>query len=80
MKIHVGNLSMDTKNADLQQAFEEYGAVTSVNVIEDKVTKKPKGFAFVEMTSGEEAAKAISGLNEQTLQGNAITVSEARSK
>ena len=80
MKIHVGNLSMDTKNADLQQAFEEYGAVTSVNVIEDKETKKPRGFAFVEMTSGEEAAKAISGLNEQTLQGNAITVSEARSK
>ena len=77
MKIHVGNLSTDTKTTDLQQAFEKFGAVTRVEVVEDKETKKPKGFAFVEMSSGDEGAKAIAGLHEQQLLGKAITVKEA---
>ena len=78
MKIHVGNLSTDTKTADLKQAFEKYGAVTGVEVVEDKETKKPRGFAFVQMPSNDEGIKAIAGMHEQELHGNAITVTEAR--
>ena len=78
MKIHIGNLSTDTKTADLQQAFEKYGAVTRVEVVEDKETKKPNGFAYVEMSSGDEGTKAIASMHEQKLHGNAITVKEAR--
>jgi cold-inducible RNA-binding protein len=80
MKIHVGNLSSDTKSEDLQTAFEAFGAVAAVNVITDKHTGEPRGFAFVEMSSSEEGNKAIAGLNEQDMNGNAIKVSEARSK
>jgi RNA recognition motif-containing protein len=80
MKIHVGNLSPDTTMEDLQKAFEMYGAVTRVNVVADRQSGKPKGFAFVEMSSSDEGAKAIAGMHEQDLQGNAITVAEARKK
>ena len=80
MKIHVGNLSPDTKSEDLQKAFEAFGAVVAVNVITDKHTGEPRGFAFVEMSSSEEGNKAVAGLNEQDMHGNAIKVSEARSK
>jgi len=80
MKIHVGNLSPDTKSDDLQKAFEAFGAVTAVNVIEDKITGKPRGFAFIEMATSEDGAKAIAGLHEQDMNGNAILVSEARKK
>ena len=80
MKIHVGNLSADTKSEDLQTAFEAFGAVTAVNVITDKHTGEPRGFAFVEMSTSEDGNKAIAGLNEQDMNGNAIKVSEARSK
>jgi RNA recognition motif-containing protein len=80
MKIYVGNLSPDTKQEDLQKAFETYGEVTAVNVIADRETGRPRGFAFVEMPSSDEGAKAIAGMHEQELQGNALTVAEAHKK
>jgi RNA recognition motif-containing protein len=80
MKIHVGNLSPDTKTEDLQKAFEAFGAVTRVNVVEDKETHKPRGFAFIEMTSDEAANKAITDMHEKEMNGNTITVREARTK
>lgn len=78
MKIHVGNLSADTKQEDLKTAFETYGAVTNVSVAADKETGKPRGYAFVEMSSEEEGTKAIAGMHEKEMHGKAITVSEAR--
>jgi len=80
MKIHVGNLSPQTNTADLQKAFETFGAVTRVNVVEDKETGKPRGFAFIEMTSDEAANKAITDMHEKDMHGNAITVRAARTK
>ena len=78
MKIHVGNLSSETKQEDLQKAFETYGPVSGVNVIADKVTGEPRGFAFVEMSSSEDAAKAIAGMDNKELHGHSIRVQEAR--
>ena len=80
MKLHVGNLSAETKKEDLQTAFATYGAVTNVSVASDKDTGKPRGFAFVEMASSDEGTKAIAGLHGKEMQGKAITVSEARKK
>jgi len=80
MKIHVGNLSPDTKAEDLKKAFATYGEVTRVNVVEDKETGKPRGFAFIEMTSSDDAGKAITGLHDKDMHGNTVTVREARSK
>ena len=78
MKIYVGNLSHDSTEDDLRAAFEPFGAVDSVTVITDKVTRAPRGFAFVEMPSGAEAQAAIRGLNGKELRGRSLTVSEAR--
>jgi len=80
MTLYVGNLSPDTDKEELQKAFEAYGTVTRVNVIADRETGKPRGFAFVEMSSTDEGTKAIAGLHEQELQGHTITVAEARKK
>ena len=80
MKIHVGNLAPETKTEDLQKAFEKFGTVTRVNVVQDKETGEPRGFAFVEMSSSDEGTKAIAGMHEQDLGGKAITVQEARKK
>lgn len=78
MKIYVGNMSFDTTEDQLRQAFENYGEVTDVKVITDRDTGRPRGFAFVEMASNDEANAAIQGLNNQDLQGRALNVSEAR--
>jgi len=78
MKIYVGNLSFDTTKEDLQKLFEGHGKVTDVNVIEDQYTGKPRGFAFVEMATREEASAAIQALNEKNLNGRPLTVNEAR--
>jgi cold-inducible RNA-binding protein len=78
MKIYVGNLSFDTTKEDLQKLFEGHGKVTGVDVIEDQYTGKPRGFAFVEMATREEAQAAISALNEQNHNGRPLTVNEAR--
>jgi len=78
MKIYVGNLSFDTTKEDLQKLFEGHGKVTGVDVIEDQYTGKPRGFAFVEMATREEATAAIQALNEQNHNGRPLTVNEAR--
>ncbi len=78
MNIYVGNLSYDVTEADLRQAFESFGSVTSVSLITDKFSGRSKGFGFVEMPAKEEARTAISQLNGHDLKGRAITVNEAR--
>ncbi len=76
--IYVGNLSYQATDDDLRQAFEEYGAVESVNIIMDRETGRSRGFAFVEMANEEEAKKAIEELNQQEIAGRSVTVNEAR--
>jgi cold-inducible RNA-binding protein len=78
MKIYVGNLSYEVTEEDLRQEFEAFGEVTSVSVITDKYSGRPKGFAFVEMATKSEAEAAISGLNGKTLKERTIMVNEAR--
>jgi len=78
MNIYIGNMSYDTTEDQLRQAFEAFGEVTSVKIITDRDSGQPKGFGFVEMTSNDEAAAAISGLNGQDLNGRALNVNEAK--
>jgi RNA recognition motif-containing protein len=78
MNIYVGNLSSDTAEEDLRQAFESFGQVSTVNIIKDKFSGEPRGFGFVEMNSKEEATAAISGLNGKELNGKTLNVNEAR--
>jgi RNA recognition motif-containing protein len=77
-KLFVGNLSFDTTENDLQDAFAAYGTVTEANLMMDRATNRPRGFAFVTMATDEEAQKAISNLNGRELSGRAITVNIAR--
>jgi cold-inducible RNA-binding protein len=78
MKIYIGNLSYEVTEEDLRQEFEAFGEVTSVSVITDKYSGRPKGFAFVEMATKSEAEAAITGLNGKTLKERTIMVNEAR--
>ncbi len=78
MNIYIGNMSYETTEEDLRQAFEQYGEVSSVNIITDKYTGDPRGFAFVEMPSDDDANKAIEALNRQEIGGRTLNVSEAR--
>lgn len=78
MNIYIGNLSFDTTEDQLRQAFEGFGEVSTVNIISDKYTGKPKGFAFVEMAGKDESNAAISGLNGHELNGRAMNVNEAK--
>ncbi len=78
MNIYIGNMSFDTTEDQLRQAFESYGEVSTVKVIMDRDSGQPKGFAFVEMSVKEEAAAAISGLNGQDLNGRDLNVNEAK--
>ena len=77
MNIFVAKLNFDTREPELQDAFEEYGDVDSVKIIMDKFTGKSKGFGFVEMPNDEEAENAINGLNDQELDGRTIVVKKA---
>lgn len=77
-KIFVGNLSFDTRDAELNAAFAQYGNVTEASVILDRDTQRSRGFGFVEMPDSGEANAAINGLNGQDLQGRQLTVNEAR--
>lgn len=77
-KLYVGNLSFDTTEVDLQDAFAEAGTVTEVALMQDKFTGRSRGFAFVTMASADEAQKAISIFHGKTVQGRALTVNEAR--
>jgi RNA recognition motif-containing protein len=78
MNIYAGNLSRDVSEADLREAFEAFGEVTSASIIKDKYTGDARGFGFVEMPNKAEGEKAISGLNGKELKGRTITVNEAR--
>jgi RNA recognition motif-containing protein len=78
MKLYVGNLSYDTTEDTLRQAFAAHGEVSSVNIITDKFSGKSRGFGFVEMGSKEEAMAAMNELNGQDLDGNTLNVNEAR--
>jgi RNA recognition motif-containing protein len=71
-------LSYDTQEGDIQTRFEEAGTVKTCDMIMDKFTNKSKGFAFVEMGSEEEAAKAISMFDNQDMDGRTLKVNEAR--
>ena len=77
-KLYVGNLSYNVRDDDLQQAFAQYGTVSSAKVMMDRDTGRSKGFGFVEMGSDAEAQAAINGMNGQALDGRAIVVNEAR--
>jgi RNA recognition motif-containing protein len=78
MNIYVGNLSLETTEPELLNAFEKYGEVTKVNIVMGKVDGKPKGFGFVDMSSDEHSQAAIAGLNGKDLGGRALNVNEAR--
>ena len=77
-KLYVGNLAYSVRDDSLQQAFSEFGTVTSAKVMMDRETGRSKGFGFVEMGSDAEAQAAINGMNGQALEGRAIVVNEAR--
>ncbi len=77
-KLYVGNMSFDTTESELREAFAAFGNVTSCNVIMDRMTDRPRGFAFVEMASADEATQAINGLNGKDLGGRALVVNEAK--
>ena len=77
-KLYVGNLPYSVRDGDLEQAFGEFGAVTSAKVMMERDTGRSKGFGFVEMGSDAEAQAAINGMNGQPLGGRSIVVNEAR--
>ena len=77
-RLFVGNLSFDTTENDLQDAFAAFGSVTEANLMIDRTTNRSRGFAFVTMSTNEEAQKAIDAMNGKDLGGRAITVNVAR--
>ena len=77
-KLYVGNLSFDTTEVDLQDAFAQAGTVSEVALMQDKFTGRSRGFAFVTMATAEEAQNAISLFHGKPLQGRPLTVNEAR--
>jgi len=79
-KLYVGNLSYNTHDEDLREAFSKIGEVLSVTLITDQSTGRSKGFGFVEMASDEDAEKAISTMNGTSFMDRTITVNEARPK
>ena len=78
--IFVGKMDLSTTEDELRKAFTVYGAVQAVNIIKDRDTGRPRGFAFVEMESDKEAQEALLGLNGSTLGSAILTVSEAKPK
>ena len=79
-KLFVGNLSFNTTENALQDAFTAHGTVVEANLMTDRETGRPRGFGFVTMSSAEEAQKAVDALNGSTLDGRNLTVNEARPK
>jgi hypothetical protein len=77
-KLYVGNLAYSVRDEDLQQAFAQFGTVSSAKVMMDRDTGRSKGFGFVEMGSDSVAQSAINGMNGQALDGRALVVNEAR--
>ena len=78
MKIYVGNLPYEITEEELRQEFGTFGEVTSVNIITDKYSGRPRGFGFVEMASVSEGQAAITGLNGKALKDRTLTVNPAR--
>ena len=79
-KLYVGNLPYETGETEVQELFGRAGTVETVRVMRDMATGRGRGFAFVEMSTDEEAQKAITELNEYQLGGRGLTVNEARPK
>ncbi len=77
-RLFVGNISYNTTENDLQDAFAAHGTVLEANLMMDRATGRPRGFAFVTMSTPEEAQKAIQALNGKQLDGRALTVNVAR--
>ena len=77
-KLYVGNLPFNTTENELQELFSQAGAVQEVTLMQDRFTGKSRGFAFVTMSSDEEAQNAISKLNGHSIEGRSLTVNEAR--
>src|SRR6478672_13309286 len=77
-KLFVGNLSFDTTENDLQDAFAAFGTVTEANLMMDRETGRARGFGFITMSTPEEAQKAIEGLNGKSIDGRALTVNVAK--
>lgn len=77
-KLYVGNLSFNSTEDDIRDAFSAHGTVTSVNIITDRETGRPRGFAFVEMSDAAGAQSAIEGLDGQDLDGRNLKVNEAK--
>lgn len=77
-KLFVGNLSFNTTENDLQDAFAAHGTVTETNLMMDRMTSRPRGFGFVTMSTPEEAQKAIAAMNGSDLDGRALTVNVAK--
>ncbi|MDO5571580.1 MAG: RNA-binding protein [Bacteroidales bacterium] len=80
MNIYIGNLNYKVREADLQQAFEEYGAVSSIKIVKDHETGRSKGFGFAEMENEAAAKQAIEELNGTDFEGRTLVVKEARPK
>jgi RNA recognition motif-containing protein len=78
MNIYIGNLSFDTTEDQLRQSFEDFGEVSTVNIITDKNSGESRGFAFVEMSAKDEAVAAIGGLNGQEVDGRVLNINEAK--
>ncbi len=78
MKIYAGNLSYEVTEEELRQEFEAFGEVTSVDIITDKYSGRPKGFGFIEMASVSEGQAAITGLNGKILRERTLNVNAAR--
>ena len=77
-KLFVGNLSFNTTENDLQDAFAAHGTVTETNLMMDRATGRPRGFGFITMSSAEEAQKAIEAMNGKSIDGRALTVNVAK--
>jgi len=80
MNIYVGNLNFSTTEQSVRSLFEPYGTVDRVNIVTNRDTGQPKGFAFVEMPNDAEAAKAMAALNGRDADGRTLAVNEARPK
>lgn len=79
-RLYVGNLSFNTSADGVRTAFEQFGTVSDVHLVTDRETGRARGFAFVTMGSADEAAKAIQGMDGQTLDGRALRVNEAEER
>ena len=77
-KLYVGNLSYQTSETELQSHFESVGPVASVNIVRDRTTGQPRGFAFVEMNDADGARRAIAELDRREFGGRSLTVNEAK--